>query len=80
MSLKVLCFGENQFLKRVIGKLKNQHRESNEDEIIVDNIDIKGKPFLTFSISNPELIGSQATGTSGLIYFLDPSIPLYEQK
>jgi hypothetical protein len=46
----------------------------------VDNIDVNGKSFLIFSISNPELIGSQATGTSGLLYFLDTSVPIYEQK
>ncbi len=47
---------------------------------MVDNIEIKGKQFLIFSITNAELIGSQATGTSGLLYFLDASLPLYEQK
>lgn len=80
MSLKVLCFGENQLLKRVIAKLRTDTRDNVDDEIVVDNIEIKGKPFLAFSITNPELIGSQATATSGLLYFLDPAHPLYEQK
>lgn len=77
MSLKVLCFGDHIFLKRVIGKVRAESRENADEEIVVDNLDIRGRPFLTFSISNPELIGTQATGTSGLLYFLDPGVPLY---
>lgn len=80
MSLKVLCFGENELLKRVVGKLRTDARDNVDEEIVVDNIEVKGKPFLAFSITNPELIGSQATGTAGLMYFLDPALPLYEQK
>lgn len=80
MSLKLLCFGQENLLKKVIGKLRGAERTNSEDEIVVDNITLNGKQFLIFSITNNELISSQATGTSGLLYFLDPGIPLYEQK
>jgi hypothetical protein len=47
---------------------------------VVDNLELKGKSFLIFSITNPELIASQVTGTSGLLYFIDSVLPMYEQK
>lgn len=38
MSLKVLCFGEHELLKRAIGKLRTDHRDNTDEEIVVDSV------------------------------------------
>ena len=80
MSLKLLCFGENNFLAKVIATLRSQEKPASDEEVVVDNLEVRGKPFLTFSVFNTDLIGSQATGTGALLFFLDPSQPIYQQK
>ena len=80
MSLKLLCFGETGFLTHVVSKLRTEQKQESDEEVIVDNLEIRGKNFITFSILNPDLISSQATGTGALLFFLDASQPLYQQK
>ena len=80
MSLKLLCFGEPKFLTQVISKLRSEQKPETDEEVFVDNLDIRGKNFITFSVLNPDLIGSQATGTGGLLFFLDAGEPLYQQR
>ena len=80
MSLKLLCFGESGFLSHVVSKLRSDQKPQTDEEVIVDNLEVRGKNFITFSILNPDLIGSQATGTGALLFFLDASQPLYQQR
>ena len=81
MSLKVLCFGDNQFASKVITTLRTEQREIDSDEeIVVDNVEVSGRQFLIFCIKNHELISSQATGTTAILYFLDVNLPIFEQK
>lgn len=81
MSLKVLCFGDNDLAEQVVSRLRAGEREVDpEEQIVVDNVDVNGKNFLTFCIKNSELITSQATGTTAILYFLDVNTPIFEQK
>lgn len=52
MSLKILCFGENEFMNATIASVRSDFRLPSDDQIIVDTFHVSGKAFLTFSIMN----------------------------
>ena len=70
MALKILCFGEKDFLSSTIAAIRPEPRTITDEEILVDSIEVNSKSFLVFSIKNSELISSQSTGTDGNFFLI----------
>ena len=79
MSLKLLLFGNRETIESATNEIRGERR-SLDEEVQVETLMAAEKDFVVFSIPDRGLIASQATGSDGLIFFLDPKIPLHEEK